>query len=93
MASLKSMNRQELNAEATRLGIADAEQLEKNADVIAAIEANETYQAEQKAAEQARAEETAKAAQDATEASAEKKTTYIVNGVEVDPNGKPVKGA
>lgn len=62
MASLKSMNREQLNAEATRLGIADVEQLDTNADVMAAIEANETYQAEQAAAEQDAANQAQQAA-------------------------------
>ena len=33
-----------------------------------------------------------KATEKPEERISEPKTTYIVNGVEVDPNGKPVKG-
>lgn len=89
MASFKSMNREQLNAEATRLGIADADQLETNADVITAIEGSDVYKTEQEAAAKVKADADAA---NASEEPAAPKTTYIVNGVEVDPNGKPVKG-
>lgn len=83
MANLKNMNREQLNAEAARVGIADAETLDKNADVIAAIEGSETYQAEQEAAAR-------DAAVRAATPPAPKPPVYLVNGVKVDPNGKPV---
>ncbi len=90
MASLKSMNREQLNAEATRLGIADVEQLKTNDDVINAIEGSDAYKAEQEEAAKAKASADAKAQAEAE--AAQPKTTYIVGGVEVDPNGNPVKG-
>ena len=95
MASLKQMNREQLNEEAKRLGIENPEQFETNANIIEAIEGTDGFKAEQEAAAKAKAEEQArKDAEQSAPKPAEpaKGGRYIVNGKRVDANGKPVKG-
>ena len=83
MSNLTKLNRDELNAEATRLGIENPDQLQNMPAVIEAIEGNDAYRAEQAAAD-------VEAANDAGQEP--KPGVFIVNGVKVDYNGVPVKG-
>jgi hypothetical protein len=86
--NVSRMNREELNAYATELGVEDAANEDKfktNASLIEAIKAAEAER------DKPAVQPTARPVQTASAESGYKGITYIVNGVRVDPNGKPVQ--